>query len=332
MTMYNEFFGLRESPFSLNPDPRYFFLTPAMQEALAGLAYGIQRQRGIVVLTGEVGTGKTTLLNQLMDWLRQNRAATTFIFNTRLSVEDLFDYMLSDFGRSCEPRAKSDTIRLNNWLLDRHVPVDREPAVLIVDEAQTLTLESLKEIRLLTNLETSSEKLLQIVLSGQPELELKLRDPRLGPLRRRITLRCRTQPLLASETRNYIEERLHIAGANGDLVFSREAIESIHHHARGVPRVVNVLCDHALTRAFAARQKPVSAALVHDVARELELDLMAPMAAVASTESEQTGALFQPMFAATAMAARSFAPKESLLTDFAKQPYPGGSSVPARVE
>jgi hypothetical protein len=179
--------------------------------------------------------------------------------------------------------------------------------VLIVDEAQNLSLELLKEIRLLTNLETSSEKLLQIVLSGQPE------------------------PLLASETRNYIEERLHIAGANGDLIFSREAID-IHHYARGVPRVVNVLCDHALIHAFAARQKPVSAALVQEIAREFELDLIASMVPVAFTASEETEAVFQPMFAATAMAAASFAPKESLLTDFAKQPYPGGSSVPARVE
>jgi hypothetical protein len=137
---------------------------------------------------------------------------------------------------------------------------------------------------------------------------------------------------LASETRNYIEKRLHIAGANGDLVFSREAIESIHHYARGVPRVVNVLCDHALIHALAARQKPVSAALVHEIAREFELDLMAPMVPVASTASEETEAVAQPMLAAPAMAAASFVPKESLLTDFAKQPYPGGSSVPARVE
>ena len=200
--MYNEFFGLRESAFNVNPDPRYFFLTPVMQEALAGLAYGIQRRKGIVLLTGEVGTGKTTLLNQVMDWLRQNQAATAFIFNTRLSVEDLFNYILTDFGIACESRAKSDMlIRLNNWLLDRCLTRNPEPAVLIVDEAQNLSPELLEEIRLLTNLETSTEKLLQIVLSGQPELELKLREPRLRQLRQRITLRYRTTQLSPAESR-----------------------------------------------------------------------------------------------------------------------------------
>lgn len=331
--MYNEFFGLRESPFNVSPDPRYFFLTPVMQEALAGLAYGVQRRKGIILLTGEVGTGKTTLLNQLMDWLRQNRAATAFIFNTRLSVEDLFNYMLTDFGLSCESRAKSDMlIRLNNWLLDRCIAGDPEPAVLIVDEAQNLSLELLEEIRLLTNLETSSEKLLQIVLSGQPELELKLRDPRLRQLRQRITLRYRTQQLSASENRNYIEERLHIAGASGDPIFSPEAIDSIHHYARGVPRVVNVLCDHALINAFAARQKPVSAAVVHEVAREFELHLIAPIAPGATGATQETEFVVQAMLAAMAKAAASFSSRESLLTDFSKHPDPGGAPVSVWLE
>lgn len=326
--MYNEFFGLRDSPFNVSPDPRYFFLTPVMQEALAGLAYGVQRRKGIILLTGEVGTGKTTLLNQLMDWLRQNRAATAFIFNTRLSVEDLFNYMLTDFGISCESRAKSDMlIRLNNWLLDRYLAGDPEPAVLVVDEAQNLSLELLEEIRLLTNLETSSEKLLQIILSGQPELEFKLRDPRLRQLRQRITLRYRTNQLSPSETRSYIEERLRIAGANGEPIFSPEAIESIHQFARGVPRVINVLCDHALINAFAERRSPVSSSLVQEVAREFELDLIAPIApAVSSYGESETEAVIQAMLAAMNRAAASFSPGESLLRDFAK---PEDSSLPA---
>jgi general secretion pathway protein A len=327
--MYNEFFGLRESPFNVSPDPRYFFLTPVMQEALAGLAYGVQRRKGIILLTGEVGTGKTTLLNQLMDWLRQNRAATAFVFNTRLNVEDLFNYMLTDFGISCESRAKSDMlIRLNNWLLDRYLAGDPEPAVLVVDEAQNLSLELLEEIRLLTNLETSSEKLLQIVLSGQPELELKLRDPKLRQLRQRITLRYRTAQLSSSETLNYIEERLRIAGANGESIFSPEALESIHQFSRGVPRVINVLCDHALINAFAERQRPVSNSLIQEVAREFELDLIAPIAPAASSgygESE-TEAAIQAMLAAMTKAAAGFSSRESLLRDFTK---PEDRAVPA---
>jgi general secretion pathway protein A len=330
--MYNEFFGLKESAFNVSPDPRYFFLTPVMREALAGLAYGVQRRKGIILLTGEVGTGKTTLLNQLMDWLRQNHAATAFVFNTRLNVEDLFNYILTDFGISCASRAKSDMlIRLNTWLLDRYVAGEPEPAVLIVDEAQNLSLELLEEIRLLTNLETSSEKLLQIVLSGQPELEWKLKDPKLRQLRQRITLRYRTSQLSLSETLSYIEERLRIAGAKGEPIFPPEAIESIHEYSRGVPRVINVLCEHALINAFAGREKRVSVGLIHEVAREFELDLIAPIVPPSSygiPESETTPVI-QAMLAAMAKAAANFSPNESLLRDFAKHQDGAGPSMAA---
>jgi general secretion pathway protein A len=330
--MYNEFFGLKESAFNVSPDPRYFFLTPVMQEALAGLAYGVQRRKGIILLTGEVGTGKTTLLNQLMDWLRQNQAATAFVFNTRLSVEDLFNYILTDFGIPCASRAKSDMlIRLNNWLLDRFVAGHPEPAVLIVDEAQHLSPELLEEIRLLTNLETSSEKLLQIILSGQPELERKLRDPKLRQLRQRITLRYRTSQLSLSETNSYIEERLRIAGSKGETIFPPEAIESIQEYSRGVPRVINVLCEHALINAFAGRQKQVSVALIHDVAREFELDLIAPIVPQSSYGVPESGTapLIQAMLAAMAKAAANFSPSESLLSDFAKQQGGAGPAMTA---
>jgi general secretion pathway protein A len=330
--MYNEFFGLKESAFNVSPDPRYFFLTPVMREALAGLAYGIQRRKGIILLTGEVGTGKTTLLNQLMDWLRQNQAATAFVFNTRLNVEDLFNYILTDFGISCASRAKSDMlIRLNTWLLDRYVAGEPEPAVLIVDEAQNLSLELLEEIRLLTNLETSSEKLLQIVLSGQSELEWKLKDPKLRQLRQRITLRYRTSQLSLPETLSYIEERLRIAGAKGEPIFPPEAIESIHEYSRGVPRVINVLCEHALINAFAGRQRRVSVGLIHEVAREFELDLIAPIVPPSSygiPESETTPVI-QAMLAAMAKAAANFSPNESLLRDFAKHEDGAGPSMAA---
>jgi general secretion pathway protein A len=330
--MYNEFFGLKESAFNVSPDPRYFFLTPVMREALAGLAYGVQRRKGIILLTGEVGTGKTTLLNQLMDWLRQNQAATAFVFNTRLNVEDLFNYILTDFGISCASRAKSDMlIRLNTWLLDRYVAGEPEPAVLIVDEAQNLSLELLEEIRLLTNLETSSEKLLQIVLSGQSELEWKLKDPKLRQLRQRITLRYRTSQLSLPETLSYIEERLRIAGAKGEPIFPPEAIESIHEYSRGVPRVINVLCEHALINAFAGRQRRVSVGLIHAVAREFELDLIAPIVPPSSygiPESETTPVI-QAMLAAMAKAAANFSPNESLLRDFAKHEDGAGPSMAA---
>lgn len=269
--MYRKFFGLRESPFKVNPDPRYLFLTPGIQEALASLAYGIRGRRGIILLTGEVGTGKTTLLNMVLDWLRQNRAATAFIFNPRLSTSELFECLMADLGIQCETHSKSETLmRLNRWLLDRYS--SGRTAVLIVDEAQSLSDQVLEEIRFLTNLETSTEKLLQVVLSGQPELEERLRNPYLRQLRQRITVRCRTNPLSLEETQGYIAERLRIAGASGGSLFAPEAIESIYRHARGIPRVINVLCEHALINAFADQQKTVTATHVEVVAHEFELD------------------------------------------------------------
>jgi general secretion pathway protein A len=200
-----------------------------------------------------------------------------------------------------------------------------------VDEAQNLSLELLEEIRLLTNLETSSEKLLQIVLSGQPELEWKLKDPKLRQLRQRITLRYRTSQLSLSETLSYIEERLRIAGAKGEPIFPPETIESIHEYSRGVPRVINVLCEHALINAFAGRQKRVSVDLIHEVAREFELDLIAPIVPPSSygiPESETTPVI-QAMLAAMAKAAANFSPNESLLRDFAKHQDGAGQSIAA---
>src|SRR5260370_6546053 len=275
--MYQKFFNLRENPFNVNPDPRYLFFTPSAQEALASLTYGIQTRKGIVLLTGEVGTRKTTLLNKLLDWLHERQAATAFIFNTQLSVSDLFDCLMADFGILPASRTKGEMlVRLNRWLMERHQV--GQSAVLVVDEAQNLSPQALEEIRLLTNLETSSEKLLQIVLSGQPELEEKLGHPQLRQLRQRITLRCRTSQLSLAETRGYVAERLHIAGANGDPIFSTEAIEGIYNYARGIPRVINVLCEHALINAYVDQQKPVPAPLIDEVAREFELDRFEPRA------------------------------------------------------
>jgi len=275
--MYARFFGLRESPFNANPDPRYLFLTSQIREALAGLTYGIQNRKGFILLTGEVGTGKTTLLNRLLDWLHGQQVATAFIFNSQLDVNHLFDFILADFEIPCESREKSQVLlRLNQWLLERYRA--GETAVLIVDEAQNLSLPVLEEIRLLTNLETSTEKLLQIVLSGQPELEQKLKLPQLRQLRQRITLRCRTAPLTLEETYGYIAERLRVAGANGEPILSKEAIQAVHAYSLGIPRVVNLLCEHSLINAYVDHVRPVSAELVEQVAREFQLDEIPPTA------------------------------------------------------
>ena len=257
-----------------------------IQEALAGLMYGIQNRKGFILLTGEVGTGKTTLLNRLLDWLRGQRVATAYIFNSRLEVNHLFDFMMADFEIPCESREKSHVLlRLNQWLLERYRA--GETAVLIIDEAQNLSDEVLEEIRLLTNLETATEKLLQIVLTGQPELEEKLKRPQLRQVRQRITISCRTKALSIEETFGYVAERLRIAGVNGEPVFSKEAIETVHLYSRGIPRVVNLLCEHSMINAYVDSLRPVPARLVEDVAREFNLDEMAPTASVALSSVEQ---------------------------------------------
>lgn len=268
--MYNKFFGLKESPFNVNPDPRYLYLTHHIQEALACLIYGIQTRRGFVLLTGEVGTGKTTVLNKLLEWCRQERISTAFMFNPRLSEAEFFDFMMADFGITCDSPMKSRALmKLNQWLLEQYQSGNR--VVLIVDEAQNLSPQMLEEIRLLTNLETATAKLLQIVIAGQPELEEKVNDPELRQLRQRITLWAKTCPLTLSETHGYIRERLRIAGCSGAEIFGPEAIEAIHRHAGGIPRVTNLLCEHSLITAFVAHCKTVSAKMVEEVARDFDL-------------------------------------------------------------
>src|ERR1043165_2536227 len=268
--MYKEFFGLRANPFNVNPDPRYLFLTRHTEEALACLTYGIQSRKGFVLLTGEVGTGKTTLINKLLEWLRAQQGPTAFIFNSRMNVPQFLDYMMADFGIPCDTRSKSQILmRLYNWLLERYRA--GETAVLIVDEAQNLADEVLEEIRMLTNLETFTEKLLQIVLVGQTELEQKLKQPHLRQLRQRLTLRAKTHPLSADETRAYIQQRLRIAGSSGAQIFDPEALAAIHRYSTGIPRVVNLICEHCLVSAFVDQQKVISASIVDAVARDFDL-------------------------------------------------------------
>jgi len=271
--MYKKFFGLKENPFNVNPDPRYLFSTAHTEETLATLTYGIQRRRGFILLTGEVGTGKTTLLNKLLGWLRRQRVATSFVFNPGLDQAQFFDYMLADFGLNFDSKQKGQMLlKLNKWLLERYLVGGT--AVLIVDEAQNLSPEVLEEIRLLTNLETATEKLLQIVLSGQPELEEKLSKPHLRQLRQRITLRCKTQPLTFEETQQYFATLLRIAGGDGRPIFSPEAIEAIHTYSQGIPRVINLLCEHGLIGAFAEQKSPVPGETIQEVASEFKLDVI----------------------------------------------------------
>jgi len=274
--MYKGFFKLKENPFNVNPDPRYLYLTKEIEEALTGLMYGIQTRKGFITLTGEVGTGKTTLVNRLLDWLHNKGARTAFLFNSRMNSSQLFDFILAEFEIQCESKSKSQQLmKLNQWLLDRYRA--GETVVLIIDEAQNLTYPVMEEIRLLTNLETSTDKLLQIVLSAQPELEDKLRLPQLRQLRQRIMLRCKTAPFLKEQTHEYIKERLRIAGAGTEPIFTREAMDAVFLYSLGIPRVVNLLCEHSLVNAYVDQQRPILAKIVDDVAREFQLDEVEPV-------------------------------------------------------
>jgi general secretion pathway protein A len=283
--MYKSFFGLKENPFNVNPDPRFLYLTSQVEETLTGLMYGIQTRKGFITLTGEVGTGKTTLVNRLLDWLHSRRARTAFLFNSRMNSNQLFDFILAEFEITCDSKSKSQQLmKLNHWLLDRYRR--GETVVLIIDEAQNLTYPVLEEVRLLTNLETSTEKLLQIVLSGQPELEEKLKLPQLRQLRQRIMLRCRTAPLTKEQTQEYITERLKTAGASGEPIFSPKAMETVHLYSLGIPRVVNLLCEHALVNSYVEQQRPIQPKIVEDVAREFQLDEIEPIAPVGASKAD----------------------------------------------
>jgi len=275
--MYKSFYGLKENPFNFNPDPRYLYFTKEIEEALSGLMYGIENRKGIITLTGEVGTGKTTLINRLLEWLHERQTRTAFLFNSSMNANQLFDFILAEFEIACDSKNKSQQLlKLNQWLLERYRA--GETTVLIFDEAQNLTYPVLEEVRLLTNFETTTDKLLQIVLSGQPELEAKLQLPQLRQLRQRIMLRCKTTPLTKEQTRDYIAQRLKIAGASGDPIFSPKAIDSVHLYSLGIPRVVNLLCEHSLVNSFAESQKPILPQTVQDVAHEFELDEVNPTA------------------------------------------------------
>lgn len=307
--MYERFYELRERPFALSPDPDYLYPSRVHREALDYLRYGLESHAGFVVITGEIGSGKTTLLQTLLRGL-DNQTTVGRIVNTMLEPRELLETIMIDFG--LDPAGKSKPLLLRDlaqYLVDQRLA--GRMVLIVIDEAQNLSLAALEELRMLSNMETEKSKLLQIILVGQPNLREKLSSPDLEQLRQRITVSYHLQPLDADETANYINHRLRRAALGTPLEFPRDATDAIHARSRGVPRIVNVICDAALVFGYAEERRTVDLQLVQEVLAELEATgVLPPVGFVNMTESEPKPAvarseagLSRPAVAAQAAAA-----------------------------
>lgn len=270
--MYRQFYNFKRNPFEISPDPKFYFATPLHNEALASLVYGVKKRKGFVVTAGEVGTGKSLLVRCFLQWLTKNQIPFSHIFNTRLSALEFLQYFVADLGMPVPTNKAELLIQLNRYLIAQY----RKglTTVLVVDEGQLLDWEVLEEIRLLTNLETAEQKLLQIILVGQPELEHKLDSPSLRQLKQRIAFRCRLKPLSDEQTRAYVAHRLKIAGANshaGEL-FPEPTMAVIAYYSHGIPRLINTLCENALIEGYARQVYTITPEMVIRIAADARLE------------------------------------------------------------
>ena len=269
--MYLDFYGLSEPPFSITPNPRFLFFSAKHREALNHLLYGIRERKGFVQLTGEVGCGKTTLCRALLEQLGENYS-TALILNPVLNKAQLIKAIAMEFGLHVNGKDRLETVEVINKFLLNQVQVGRE-VVLIIDEAQDLTSDLLEQVRLLSNLETDDRKLLQIVLMGQPELRERLNRHELRQLRQRITVRYHLKPLKHAELGQYVHHRLQVAGANGAPYFTQPALWRVFRYSRGIPRLVNAICDKSLLAGFVQQEERINFKMVGRAIRELEGDI-----------------------------------------------------------
>jgi type II secretory pathway predicted ATPase ExeA len=269
--MYQSFYGLRELPFELTSNPRYLFLTPRYREALSNLQYGLSTAKAVTVLVGEAGTGKTTLLRAALESERCRGVRCVYLNNPALTRAEFVETLANRFQLSREAATSKAVLlgELEAVLRDRHA--HGEISALVVDEAQSLSLELLEEIRLLANIETPIVKLLPLVLAGQPELADRLNDPALRQLKQRVALRCEIAPFELGETAAYMASRIRTAGGDASRLFTREAVKVIHEHSLGIPRTISVICDNALVTGFALGRQPVDRELVLEVVRDFDL-------------------------------------------------------------
>jgi type II secretory pathway predicted ATPase ExeA len=287
--MYEQHFGFQESPFSITPDPRFFYANSVYLEAYANLRYGIEAKKGFIAVTGEVGTGKTTLLRKLMLSLDKT-IQTVFVFNTDVTFNELLRVISRDLGLPTSGRDRLDLVEELNDYLIKQLEHGRT-VCLLIDEVQNLSDETLEGLRLLSNLETERQKLLQIVLMGQPEFQVKLDQPHLRQLKQRIAIRAELARLRDEEVGSYINFRLRVAGCDNPNLFDTDAIERIAFCSKGIPRLVNVICDNALVIAFAASQKNISADVIGEVVRDLRI---APGTQVTQNQTNQAGPISEP--------------------------------------
>lgn len=270
-SMYNAFFGFTQNPFNMSPDPSFLFRSRQHEEALANLIYGVQSRKGFIVITGEVGTGKTTMLECLRDFLNSQQIAFASLFNSRLSVEQFFELLSYDFDLRCNRQSKTEVLlSLNNMLLDRAQA--GRTTVLIVDEAHNLEWDVLEEIRLLGNLENRRGKLLQIIIAGQQELDAKLERAEYRQLKQRVALRCTLRGFDGAETTAYIDSRMTRAGLPGQTVISPQIIEEIHFRSQGIPRLINAICDNLLLTCFASESKTATVEMLDEVTADMRLN------------------------------------------------------------
>lgn len=283
--MYEQFFGLTERPFDLTPNPKYLFLTPSHREALSNLKYGISARTGVTVLIGEAGTGKTTLIRATLESRDDEATRAIYLNNPTLTRSEFLEFLAREFEL---PRESAGTKTGLLHLLERALLDLRRAGVtpaLIIDEAQSLPHELLEEIRLLANIETTTEKLLPIVLAGQPELAERLNHPSLRQLKQRVGLRCQLKPLDLRETGAYITQRVAVAGGVASTLFTRDAVMMIHDHAQGIPRLISVVCHNALISIFALNRRLVTADIVREVCADFDLNGVDPLTSFrASTE------------------------------------------------
>lgn len=268
--MYESFYGFRERPFDLTPNPRFLVLTDGHREALSNLEYAVESRKGITLLVGEAGTGKTTIIRTAIE--RQTaRVHPVHLHNPALSRSEFVEMLASKFELSADARSSKATLLLELEALLRQRKAGGESTVLIVDEAQSLPIELLEELRLLANIETDDEKLLSVIIAGQPEIADRLNDGALRQLKQRIALRCELRPLTLMEAAAYLAGRIRAAGGIGAQVFTREAVTLIHERSRGIPRTISVIADNALLSGFATGQRPVGIAIVREVCRDFDL-------------------------------------------------------------